>query len=316
MNPMSRLLRNITRSRTFAHLVTATLLLCGGARGDDRMTYRDADKTADVLRALAASRNARGFTIGTSTDYATDPARPAKYPILALRISADTSPDKDDDPSKNALLIECGMHSREWLATESCLSFAEYLVGNITNSQTGIPGILAGLDIWIVPLTNVSGRHLDDAYGGDPTRYSDSPNPSGWRGNGDTRLCNYGIDVARNFSRDWENAPAECSGDTAHKYRGFAPFSAPEAVALRSFVQNHMISMAVVVHTNLQKIWNIWDDDDVTGAAIATAANQLWAANLQDQNLALQQTAFGRREGQFSAWLARPSDTAGEPDID
>jgi hypothetical protein len=164
------------QTKRFARITAAALLVAGCALAQNRMTYRDADKVAEALRTLAsASANARVFTIGNSTDYRTNPSQPAKYPILAIRISADTSAAKDDDLAKNGLLIECGMHSREWLATESCLTFAEYLVANVANTETAVPGILAGADVWIIPLTDVSGRHLDDAYGGDPTRYSTSP---------------------------------------------------------------------------------------------------------------------------------------------
>ena len=77
-------------AKTLLPFALATLLT-SSVWGDNQMIYRDADRTADALRALAASSaNARVFTIGTSTDYATDAANPANYPILAIRISGDT----------------------------------------------------------------------------------------------------------------------------------------------------------------------------------------------------------------------------------
>lgn len=100
--------------------------------------------------------------MGYSTDYQTNPRQPRHYPIYALRISGSIDEAIQDDPRKNSILFEAGMHPREWLATESCLMLAEYLVEHAEDEQSLIPTLLQGTDIWIIPLTTVAGRVLDD----------------------------------------------------------------------------------------------------------------------------------------------------------
>lgn len=275
------------------------------------MDYHDAAELEAALVALdAGSRHAQLFTIGYSTDYETSPNQPVHYPIYALRISASTDERIDDDPYKNSILFEGGTHPREWLGTESCLSLAERLVAHAEDEASGIPEMLRRADVWIVPLTTVAGRVLDDQHGGDPVRYSTSPNAAGWRGNGDTRSCQYGVNVARNFSRGWDDASADCGSN----YRGFAPFCTPEAAALRNFVQNHNISMAITLHSNTEKIWNMWGDADVGGRGITELAQLFWQFHLDNNNLALSRESVGNGMGQFTAWLARTSDQADQPD--
>src|SRR5262249_41839018 len=154
----------------------ATFVIADTASADNHMSYRDADAVADALTALAASSShARVFTIGYSADYRTNLSRPTRYPIRAIRISALISTAIDDDYTKNSILFECGMHAREWLATESCLSLAEYMVEHATDAHTNVPTVLQKSDVWIVPLTDVAGRKADDTHHGDPSHFSTSP---------------------------------------------------------------------------------------------------------------------------------------------
>jgi hypothetical protein len=276
------------------------------------MDYHDVSELRQVLQDLAdGSRHAQLFTIGYGMDYESD-SFPRSYRIYALRVSASTDETIEDDYRKNSILFECGTHAREWLTTESCLMLAEHLVDNAENRNTSVPELLANVDVWIIPLTNPAGRILDDRDGGDPRQFSTEPNRGGWRGNGDTRECEYGVDIARNFSTDWNSASSDCGS----KYRGFAPFSTMEATALREFVQNHGISMAVVVHSNAEKIWNLWGTGDVAGASIVQLAEFGWRIyELDNPGLALEIKKFGTGVGQFSAWLSGPSDTPGQPDV-
>ena len=278
-----------------------------------RMDYRDAGELGAVMADLAEqSSHAQLFVIGYSTDYHSNPNRPQSYPIYALRISESTNERIQDDPHKNSILFEAGTHPREWLATESCLTLAEHLVAHAEDPDTEVPELLGATDVWIIPLTTVAGRVLDDADGGDPRHFSTSPSTAGWRGNGDTRDCEYGVNVARNFSRGWDDAEDACGSS----YRGYAPFSTGEAAALRNFVQNHGISMAVVIHSNAEQIWNLWGDDDRAGRGIAELAQLFWRIWLDDERLALSRESVGNGMGQFSAWLSRASDQSDQPDYD
>jgi len=296
---------------SFLRLLPLLALLSASLPGQERMDYRDVAELQATLTDLARkSSHARLFTIGYGYDRKTDPYRPVRYPIFALRVSASTDWRIDDDPARNSVLFEAGMHAREWLATESCLALAEHLVANAENGRSHVPELLTHTDVWIIPLTDPGGRAIDDRHGGDPRRFSTSPLAAGWRGNADTRECAYGVNIARNFSRGWSQASAKPGAD----YRGFAPFSTEEAVALRNFVQNHGISMAVVVHTNAEKVFNMWGASDVAGTQIARLAQFMWGLRLDDPSLDLSFQAFGRGYGQFSDWLASPSNEKGQPD--
>jgi hypothetical protein len=293
--------------------------------------YRDVAELNARLAELAEDAHAQLFTIGTSIDYHTNPDRPTAYPIYAIRISASTDERVEDDVEKNSILFEAGSHPREWLSTEGALALAEHLVANAEIVRSGVPGILQGADVWIIPLTTVAGRVIDDTEGGDPRSFSTEPEGAGWRGNGDSRACDRGVNVARNFSSGWTSARSiDCvddpegsaqdprdgkNNDPPSNYRGYAPFSTLEAAALRQFVQNHGISMAVVMHSNAQEIWNLWGEDDAAGTVIANRAMAAFNGRLIGQTYPLAvASGLGSGQGQFAAWLAQDSDTAGEPD--
>jgi hypothetical protein len=170
---------------------------------------------------------------------------------------------------------------------------------------------------------------------------------SGWRANADTTSCALGVDPARNFSSGWNDAAADCGDEdarrcgeggadcaanpgicpsgvpcsrTAMKYRGDAPFSEPETLNLRRFIDNHMISMVAILHTNAQQISNRWYDEghaasvfmtdrlvDQSAAGSAAFLSAYYLPATADPKLDLHRT-LGRGHGQFSAWLTSPSD--------
>lgn len=311
-------------------LVMITMPSIGSNASAGLMHYYTVEEAEDELRDLARSDYARLVRIGYSYDYSVDSADPDRYPVYALRVSADDA-SGEDNHEKNAILFECGTHPREWLTIESCMRLAEHLVENAENSDNGtsyavaVRELLQQVDVWIIPMSNPSGRVLD-SEDGDPTSFYTSPtNSGGWRGNGDTRLCaDYGVNVARNFSRGWNDTHARPACDSNNEYRGFAPFSTAEASNLREFVINHSISMAVVVHTTGHHIYNQWGDDDKAGSAMALLGASIWKAGfsvLSDRtDYGLDRIGIGGGNGQFSAWLAYPStrsDRAGaEPDKD
>jgi hypothetical protein len=298
----------ITRSIMWKFFPAAFASICLATAA--KMDYRDAAELRDALDNLRrSSSHVQVVTIGYSPSIREGRTTGTRYPIQAVRISASTNSNVSDDPDRNGILFECGMHPREWLSTESCLKLAEYLAANAENVPSRVPDLLSKTDVYIIPLTTVAGRRLDDANGGDPEQFSRVPMEQGWRGNGDRRDCEYGTNVARNFSSGWDRNDPGCGSN----YPGFAPFSSEEAVALRAFVQNHSISMAVVVHSNAEEIANYWGD--APGETLLGFARWAWRAALDMPELALEQTGRGTGLGQFTAWLAAPSDAAGEPDL-
>lgn len=189
---------------------------------------------------------------------------------------------------------------------------------------------------------------------------------SGWRANANRSTCRAGVDIARNFSRGWSNGDAlcvprlcddggtrqcmtdsDCRGSTECKtslgrYRGEAPFTEYESLNLRQFVNNHMLSMAAVVHGPDQKIWNLWYNEHapsrtMTDRLAALSTDGVGGHNprycrennapcfahadcvgagggICDAAPMMPVVGVGDGGGQFSGWLARTSDATGDLD--
>lgn len=276
--------------------------------------YSFSDAEAELMD-LDSSEHARVEIIGYGYDYSDDVSTPPAFPVYAIRVSADTDSSIEDNPDKNSILFECGMHGREWLPIQSCMELARHLVNNAEEGTTAVPELLAHVDVWIVPMSNPAGRNKD-SEAGDPRSFNISLDSGGWRGNADTRLCEYGVDVARNFSVDFVRAEDACG----LQYRGLAPFSTDEANNLRQFVENHTISMAVVLHSTSQQIWNLWGDTDAAGRYMAEQARLIWQDGWSDPvagamyELVIEQ--IGGNKGQFTAWLAHESRDSGLDETD
>jgi len=250
------------------------------------MDYRDAEEIAAAMEDLAAAHPALVVRewIGGSVDSVSVPALPRYYPIYALRIGPTGTPPaaEADDPIPSILFV-AGIHGREWLGSESLMAFAEHLAERAEDPGTPEYGLLRKVAVWIIPVANPAGRMIDDRFAGDPNRYySGLGNTSyGWRHSGDTRGCPSATDPGRNFSSGWDTASdAACTWDD--HFKGLAPFSTAEAVALRQFVQNHAIAMAVDVHTTSQRIWNRWGDADTAGQAMRARAVEIWSRGIRN----------------------------------
>lgn len=229
-----------------------------------------------------------------------------------------------DTGDKPALLIECGMHAREWAAPQGCLLFAQSFVLASFFYPSRVDDILANADIWILPMVNPDGRDMDDTGGGDPLDFWSSTffhpatnsDLSGWRDNAQSVSCpglpggsGVGIDLNRAFSSGWDDGQDNCQHNQFH---GDYPFEGKEARILRRFVNNRMISMSLSVHSFRPCVGGQNGDRDVH----ANFAD-VWNNAVSDPDLELSYTAGdceGRGVGQFTAWMARPSDTPFERD--
>jgi hypothetical protein len=224
--------------------------------------------------------------------------------------------------NKPALLIECGMHAREWAGPELCLKYLQVFALGFLLDPVRINDILAHADIYVIPMVNPDGRARDDEAGGNPNNYYTSTvyhpgDDVGWRPNAQVVACDngigygVGIDVARSFSTGWSapdslNRESSCTSD---HFKGYAPFQAREAQILRRFVDNRMISMSLSVHANAQSM------GIRTAALDAIRDNVINLWNAEVPSLPLTTGATGGGQGQFPAWMADPSDTPSEPDI-
>lgn len=217
--------------KTAATILRGLLLVVAAAtaaRGSE-LDYRDWSEGGIVMIFQSILyEEARVYSLG--------PIAGSDLTQLAMLISEDA--DVEDGGSKNAVLIECGMHGREWFASESCYWLIDHLLQN--RNRAWMRELLAHTDIWIIPQSNPAGRDVDDPGWGDPTEFlyvcddganagnncsddGDCPGGAcyrkGWRTNSNRDSCELGVDLARNFSSGWDSAvslctPTVCDGGT------------------------------------------------------------------------------------------------------
>lgn len=226
---------------------------------------------------------------------------------------------RGDSGDKPALMVECGMHAREWASPESCLLFAQGFVLAALFDPARVDDILAHADIWILPMVNPDGRDMDDTGGGDPLDFwtstffhpATSSDTKGWRDNGQTVSCaaaaggtGVGIDLNRAFSKGWSSGEPDCLNN---KFHGDWPFEAKEARILRRFVNNRMISMSLSVHSYSPCVGAQNGDPGVP-----QNFQSIWNASAPDPNMQLSYSpgsCEGKGVGQFTGWMAASSDT-------
>lgn len=207
----------MTRVRVLVFLVALLIASAAFAAIDFSAYHTPAQLDAELLNlATMHPTIAQRVAIGTSVE---------GRPIWALKISDNVT---SDEPEEGDVVIAALHHAREWVAAETGLFMAEYLVEHF--SDPDLASCLSNLEVWVVPVVNPDGYlHTATTY-----RY--------WRknrrNNGDG---SFGVDLNRNYAYQWGNGPgvdpegsAFSSDDT---YRGPAAFSEPETTALRDFVQ-------------------------------------------------------------------------------
>ncbi len=184
--------------------------------------------------------------------------------IFALKISDNPSQDEDEPEA----LFFAQMHAREAITLENILALISHICKNY-GTDVEITDLVDNREIWFIPILNPDGA-LYCAY-----------NDSRWRKNRrDNEDGTYGVDLNRNFGYKWGRAGS--SPNTAYiTYRGSAPFSEPEAQALRDFVLNHNFSVSMSMHS-YSGLW-LWpwgytfttSPDDMLFRAIGEKMSQL-----------------------------------------
>lgn len=143
-------------------------------------------------------------------------------PIWALKISDNVELDEADE--SRVLLVGCH-HAREWISVETTLLIARHLLEQ-SNAGGQAAAAVSGAETWVVPMLNPDGH----VYTVEHDRL--------WRknrrnnGNG-----SWGVDLNRNYSYQWGyDDEGSSSNPNSGTYRGTAPFSEPETVALRDLM--------------------------------------------------------------------------------
>ncbi len=282
----------------------------------------DYHDTAEMETAIDLLDGAAGGRVTVHTVGMTPDGHKTRAIHLAgLGGGGDAPEDAGDKP---ALMVECGMHAREWASPENCLLFAQAFVLATLFDPSRVDDILAHADIWVLPMVNPDGRDMDDTGGGDPTDFwtstalhpATSSDSNGWRDNAQVVSCpgapggdGVGIDLNRAFSKGWNSGEPDCLNN---KFHGEWPFQAKEARILRRFVNNRMISMSLSVHSYSPCVGAQNGD-----SGVPATFQSIWNGLVADPNMQLDYapgTCSGTGVGQFTAWMARASDTGFERD--
>ncbi|MGB9911980.1 MAG: M14 family zinc carboxypeptidase [Candidatus Kapaibacteriota bacterium] len=149
------------------------------------------------------------------------------------------------DTTKPELLVTALHHSREPATVTTVLYFLQTLLNKAKDGDKESKFLLENRRLWVIPVLNPDGYYYNQ------TKY---PNGGGlWRKN--RRPINQtdtGVDLNRNYGPfDFWNANNNGSSTNPKNetYRGPAPFSEPEIVALRNFCMTRNFRLALNFHT-------------------------------------------------------------------
>lgn len=178
--------------------------------------YSNYKEATDILKSVAAKNPdiASLFSIGKTIE---------GREIWTLRVN--TTAKGETTSAKPGAFYVGTHHAREHLATEVPLLFAVWLLDNRNIPE--IKKYIEALDIYITPILNPDGLEYDIRTG----RYQ--MHRKNTRINADKTV---GVDLNRNYDSWWCTAGSS-SYPGADTYCGTAPFSEPETLAVKKFVE-------------------------------------------------------------------------------
>ncbi|XP_052060244.1 carboxypeptidase B-like [Mytilus californianus] len=193
--------------------------------------YHSSYQISNHLNAVAlASRYATVHTAGHSVQ-----GRSIKY----LKISS--------GGSKKAIIIDGGIHAREWISTAVVMYLIDQLAMNPDNNPE-ITSMLQKFDWYLLPLMNPDGYE-----------YSRTNNRM-WRKNrasshSVTGTCT-GVDLNRNFGFHWNPAVGGSRDECEETFAGTKAFSEPEALAAGHLMQS--LRGQAIAYLNLHSYGQLW----------------------------------------------------------
>jgi hypothetical protein len=230
-----------------------------------------AEMSADVAAVAAAHPTiVKRFSIGRSYQ---------GRELWAVKISDNVNVDENEPE----VYFDGGTHAREHMSVEMTLSIMHWLVDGYGVDPT-ITKLVDNREIWIVFNVNPDGSEYDISGG----RYHL------WRKNrqptpGSSAI---GTDVNRNFDYHWGCCAGSSTNPANLMYRGPRAFSAPEARAVRDFINSRVINgrqqirTMITFHTSGRLVmWpygytmsDIPGDTTVTDHAVAVAMGRKMAS--------------------------------------
>jgi len=186
------------------------------------LCYRTVEETYAALNQIATNHPglATLLDIGDSWEKVT-PGGAEGYDLLALILSNQSRPGP-----KPRLFLVAEYHAREYTTAETALRFAEELVAGY-GTDADITWLLDYYEIHIVPMANPDGRKW--AEQGQLWRKNTDNN------DGCTTFPDYGTDLNRNLGFKWGQTGSSGS-PCSSTYRGPAPLSEPENIAISSYI--------------------------------------------------------------------------------
>lgn len=196
------------------------------------------------------------------------------------------SKDIKSADSKPALFFTGTLHAREWIGHELAVEFAKHIVENLEH-DVNLQTFLNRATVYMVPCAN-------------PDGYEYSKNHfSFWRKN---RRANadgsFGVDLNRNFPIGFTNG----ARPNSNVYGGPNPFSEPETMALRDFVESHEnITIALDYHSQGNVFFPAHDfrHED----AIDTTDINILCANMAESIKKVSHREYGIHQGKPPAKL-------------
>ncbi|XP_037382702.1 carboxypeptidase B2 [Talpa occidentalis] len=162
-----------------------------------------------------------------------------KRPLYVLKISG------KERRAQNAMWIDCGIHSREWISPAFCLWFIGYVTQFYGKDKT-YTNLLRHMDFYVIPVVNVDGYD-----------YTWKKNRM-WRKNRSSHENSncIGTDLNRNFaSKHWCEKGAS-SFPCSEVYCGLYPESEPEVKAVADFLRRNVnrVKAYISMHSYSQHI--------------------------------------------------------------
>jgi hypothetical protein len=183
-------------------------------------------------------------------------------PIWAARIS-DNAGIREPEAS---LLFHAAQHANESNGTNVIVKMMDRLLTGY-GQDPRITDMVDNLQLWFVPVVNVDGHRMV---------FSDIPNWSDWRKNkrdndGDGRYTcpEDGVDLNRNWDFRW--AEYDSTDPSGYYYKGPAPFSEPEVVAIRDLILRELPVFVMDYHSPFMEDPGLtirWPWRDTTGLSI------------------------------------------------
>jgi hypothetical protein len=224
---MSPVARGRRRSRLAASLLAAVFAVAAVSTASasefpaGRTGYHSyTELTADVAAVAAAHPSiVSRFSIGKSYK---------GRDLWAVKVSDNVTIDEPEPE----VMFDGGHHAMEHMSTEMTHRILHWLVDGY-GTDPRITSIVDSREIWIVFLVNPDGSEFDISNGKFHWwRKNRQPTPG---------TSAIGTDLNRNYGYRWGGGGHTSSKPSASTFRGTAPFSTPEARAMRSFLASRVV---------------------------------------------------------------------------